>query len=245
MKTHLGATALGLSLVLLFGSTAVQAQDKDGSFLSDYSGLKPAADNPFDEFYIAPDALANASKYTAVMVDQPELFVHPESKYQGMKPDDMKLIADGLRAAITKELESGYKIVDAPGPNVLYVRVAVGDLQLKKKKRGILAYTPAGALIKAGVDMTKEVTEKVDVKNMKIEAEVLDSQSQKQLAAMITSRGSLSTAAAGKSESAVSWKELNDLFGVIGKRLRCRLDNSKKPESQWTKCSTIGLTAAG
>jgi hypothetical protein len=80
---------------------------------------------------------------------------------------------------------------------------------------------------------------------MKIEAEVLDSQSQKQLAAMITSRGSLSTAAAGKSESAVSWKELNDLFGVIGKRLRCRLDNSKKPESQWTKCSTIGLAAAG
>jgi hypothetical protein len=142
---------------------------------------------------------------------------------------------------VVKELESGYRIVDAPGPGVLYVRLAVGDLSLKKKKRPILAYTPAGALIKAGRDAFKDMSEKVDVKNMKIEAEVLDSQSQEQLAAMTTSRGSLSGAKGGGGD--VSWDELNGLFGVIGKRLRCRLDNAKKPEAQWTKCGAIGLEA--
>lgn len=241
MKTSASAMALGLVLMLLLGPTAAVAQDDEGAFLSDYSGLKPAADNPFDEIYIAPGALERASKYTAIMVDQPELFIHPDSKYQGMKPDDMKLIADGLRGAITKELEGAYKIVDAPGLNVLYVRTAVGDLSLKKKKRSVFSYTPVGALVKAGKDMGKEVTEKVDLKNMKIEGEVLDSQSNEQLAAMTTSRGSL--AGAADDASVVTWDELNGLFGVIGKRLRCRLDNSRKDASQWTNCGAIGLTA--
>jgi len=240
MKAIASAMALGLALTLALGATTVLAQDSEDSFLSDYSGLKPAPDNPFDELYIAPGALARASQYTAIMVDQPELFVHPDSKYQGMKPDDMKLIADGLREAITNELKDGYKIIDAPGANVLYVRVAVGDLLLKKHKRGILSYTPTGFLIHGAVGLTKEVTDKIDLKNMKIEGEILDSQSLEQLAAMTTSRGSLS----GRPETeATSWDELSGLFGVLGKRLRCRLDNSHKPEPQWAKCGAIGLAA--
>ncbi len=241
MKANASAIALGMALALLLGSTVAVAQSSEGSFLSDYSGLEPATDNPFDEIYIAPGALERASQYNAVMLDQPEVFVHPDSKYQGMKPDEMKLIADGLRQAVIAELESGYKMVDAPGPGVLYVRLAVGDLSLKKKKRPILAYTPVGFVVKAGRDAFKDMSEKVDVKNMKIEGEVLDSQSQEQLAAITTSRGSLS----GKSDdgSDVSWDEMNGLFSVIGKRLRCRLDNSKKPEAEWTKCGAIGLEA--
>ena len=239
MKANAGAIALGMALLL--GTTAAIAQSAEGSFLSDYSGLQPAADNPFEEIYIAPGALERASQYTAIMVDQPELFVHPDSKYQGMKPDDMKLVADGLRKAVVTELESGYKIVDAPGPGVLYMRLAVGDLMLKKKKRPILAYTPVGFVVKAGRDAFKDMSEKVDLQNMKIEGEVLDSQSQEQLAAITTSRGSLSGPTA--EDSVVTWEEMSGLFTVLGKRVRCRLDNSKKPEDQWTKCGAIGLAA--
>lgn len=232
--------ALGFVLSLALGSMTAFAQDSEQAFLSDYSGLKPATDNPFDEMYIAPGALTEVARYTAIMVDQPELFIHPDSKYKGMKPDDMKVIADALRDAITNELKDAYKVVDAPGANVLYVRMAVGDLWLQKKKRGILSYTPAGFIIHGAKNLAKEVTEKIDLKNMKIEGEVLDSQNLEQLAAMTTSRGSLS----GKSETeATSWDELNGLFGVVGKRLRCRLDNSHKPESEWTKCGEIGLAA--
>jgi hypothetical protein len=240
MKTFASAMALGLMVTLALGSVPVLAQDSEGSFLSDYSGLKPAKDNPFDEIYIAPGALTRVAQYTAVMVDQPELFVHPDSKYKGMKPDDMKAIADGLRAAITAELESGYKIVDAPGANVLYVRVAVGDLWLKKHKRGLLSYTPVGLVVHGAKNMMKDVTDKIDLKNMKIEGEVLDSVTLEQLAAMTTSRGSLS----GKPETeATSWDELSGLFSVVGKRLRCRLDNSHQPEAKWANCGAIGLAA--
>lgn len=231
-----------MALVLLVAPLAASAQSAEGSFLTDYSRLKAAPDNPFEEVYIAPSAQQQAKKYTAVMIDQPELFLHPDSKYKGMKPDDMKAIADTLREAVTAELRSKYRIVDAAGPDVLYVRLAVGDLAMQKKKRPILAYTPAGAVLKAVKDSVSDVTGKVELRNMKIEGEVLDSVTQQQLGAMTASRGSLSTGS--NASQPVSWKELRELFVLAGKRLRCRLDNASLPQAEWAKCGSIGLTAA-
>ncbi len=242
---NVGAATLAVAtMVLAFGPLAGQAQSgEEDAFLSDYSKLKAAPDNPFEELYLAPDAKARAAQYTAVMVDQPELFIHPDSKYKGMKPDDMKIIADALREEVTEELKGAYQIVDKPGPNVLYVRLAVGDLIVQKKKRPILAYIPVGAVVYAAKNLASEVTSKVDVKNMKIEGEVLDSVTLEQFGALTASRGTLSTASAGDAAEPVSWDALDDLFGLVGKRLRCRLDNAKLPESEWDKCGTIGLAA--
>lgn len=212
----------------------------EGSFLRDYSKLQPAPDNPFEELYIAPDAKKRAAQYTAVMIDQPEIFVHPDSKYKGVKPDDMKAIADSLREAVSNELKGAYQIVDQPGPNVLYVRMAIGDVMLQKKKRPVLAYVPIGALVYAGKNMAKDVTEKIDLNDLKIEGEVLDSVSLEQLGAMTASRGSLSV----DTDKPVSWDRLYELFGTVGKRLRCRLDNAKVSEQEWTNCGKIGLSSA-
>ncbi len=229
----------GLGLVLAVGTAFAQA--KEDAFLSDYSGLKASPDNPFDELYVSPNLPAHSAQYTAVMVDQPELFVHPDSKYKGMKPDDMKAIADILRQAITDQLKDGYQIVDAPGPHVLYVRFAVGDLMLEKKKRPILAYLPAGAVVYAAKNMMTDATSKVNLANLKLEGEVLDSQSLEQLAAMTASRGSLSTKPADESPT---WDELNGLFTVVGQRLRCRLDNSHAAADKQANCGAIGLAPA-
>lgn len=237
-RSNILARGMLLSMIAAIPAPG-SAQEDEGTFLRDYSKLQPAPDNPFEELYIAPDAMKRASQYTAVMIDQPEIFVHPDSKYQGIKPDDMKAIADSLREAVTNELKSAYQIVDQPAANVLYVRLAIGDLMLQKKKRPILAYTPIGAVVHAGKNMAKEVTEKIDLKDLKIEGEVLDSVSLEQLGAMTASRGSLSV----DTEKPVSWERLHELFGTVGKRLRCRLDNSKVSEAAWTNCGKIGLTS--
>ena len=237
MKSMLRAAALGLIVV----SGAVLAQGKEDAFLSDYSGLKASPDNPFDELYIASGAVERLGQYNAVMIDQPELFVHPDSKYKGMKPDDMKAIADSLRPAITDELKGAYVVVDAPGPTVLYVRFAVGDLMLDKKKRPIMAYIPAGAVIYAAKNLASDATSKVKLAGMKLEGEVLDSRSLDQLAAMTASRGSLSTQASGTEPS---WDELNGLCSLVGKRLRCRLDNARTSADRQANCGAIGLAPA-
>lgn len=238
-RSKILAYGMLLSLIAAVPRPSV-AQGNEGAFLHDYSKLQPAPDNPFEELYIAPDAMKRAAQYTAVMIDQPEIFVHPDSKYQGMKPDDMKAIADSLREAVSTELKSSYQVVDQPGANVLYVRLAIGDVMLQKRKRPILAYTPIGAVVHAGKNMAKEVTEKIDLKDLKIEGEVLDSVSLEQLGAMTASRGSLSA----DTEQAVSWERLHQLFATLGKRLRCRLDNAKVSEEEWTNCGKIGLSSA-
>ena len=239
MNAHATTLATALALIALAPATA-PAQNSEASFLTDYSKLQTAKDNPFDEIYASPEGIKRAAQYDSIMIDQPELFIHPDSKYKGMKPDDMKALADSLRESVTAQLKGGYKIVDKPGPNVLYVRLAVGDLLLQKKKRPILAYIPVGAVVYGVKNLASEATSKIDLKNMKIEGEVLDSVSQEQFGAVTSSRGSLSAAASDPNKP-VSWKELDNLFSIVGKRLRCRLDNSRIPEAQWAKCGAIGL----
>ncbi len=238
-KSLIHAAALAATLA----SVVSVAQSPEGGFLTDYSKLQPAKDNPFDEMYLSPDALKLGPKYSAVMIDQPELFIHPDSKYKGIKPDDMKVIADSLRQKIADELKGGYQVVDQPGPNVLYVRFAIGDLMLQKKKRPILAYTPVGALVYGVKKLVTDVTSNVNLTNMKIEGEVLDSVSHEQLAAATASRGSLSPTS-GDPNKPVSWDELEKLFTIVGKRLRCRMDNAKLPEAERSKCGEIGLSGA-
>lgn len=237
-RSDLFVRGMLLPLIALVSPTGV-AQENETGFLRDYSKLQAAPDNPFEELYIAPDAMSRAAQYTAVMIDQPEIFVHPNSKYQGMKPDDMKAIADSLRAAVANELQGAYRVVDQSGPSVLYVRLAIGDVMLQKKKRPILAYTPIGAIVHAGKNLAKDVTDKIDLNDLKIEGEVLDSVSLEQLGAMTSSRGSLSVDTA----KPVSWDRLHELFATVGKRLRCRLDNSKVSEEQWANCGKIGLAS--
>lgn len=230
--------ALGLAIVALSVGTA--AAD-DGTFLTDYSHLKAEPTNDFERVYVAPEAAAAATRYVAVMVDQPEIFLHPDSKYKGMKPDDMKSFADGLRTSLVDHLKDGYKIVDAPGPDVLYVRYAVSNVSLEKKKRPILAYIPAGAVVYAAKNLASGATSKVSLTQLEVEGEVLDSETQVQLAAMTARRGG---SASGPTGESADWKELERLFDVAGQRLRCHLDNSRKPADQQVTCAALGAKAA-
>ena len=67
-----------------------------------------------------------------------------------------KDIADTLKAG-------GYGVVESPGPNVLYIRAAITDLMLQRKKRRLLAYTPIGFVLKAGADAMRDMMEKYDI----------------------------------------------------------------------------------
>src|SRR5450432_1037678 len=144
----LAATVLACGL-----SGMGSAQDYDHTFLGDYSKLvvTPLKNNMgTDLLYLYPGALGKLSKYTAVMVDQPEILISPNSDYKGAKPTDLQAIAELVRKDVVDAMKAGgYGVVDASGPNVLYLKLAVTDLSLKRKKRGILGYTPIGFVVKA------------------------------------------------------------------------------------------------
>ena len=72
---------------------------------------------------------------------------------------------------------------------MIYLRVALTDVIVKKKKRGLLAYTPVGAVVKVGRDALKEAFDKVDFIETTFQAELVDSMSNDVLAALVAQRG--------------------------------------------------------
>ena len=220
------AAALGTALSV--AATADNAQNS--GFLSDYSDLQKTSDSYSGLLYVAPNAKSAVKKYNAVMIDQPEICIADDSKYKGIKPDEIKAVADGLRSALAAEISKSYHVVDVPGPNVLYLRLAAADLYLKKKKRGLFGYTPigfvAGAVKSAVAD---DIAGSMSLKGLTVEMEILDSESQERLVAMVEHRD-------GKKKDPASWEELAAIFVEYGHRVECRLSNSRLPEKEWVTC---------
>ena len=140
---------------------------EDGFLSIDLDQLTQIAsvEHGIDLAYEPAGTVERVASYNKIMVDQPEVWLDKDSDYRGLKPDNAKAIADLIRGRITENLtHRGYEVVEEPGPDVLYLRLALTDLYLKKKRRGILSYTPVGAVLHVGADLLlKDLMDEVDI----------------------------------------------------------------------------------
>ncbi len=226
---------------LLAASTAMAqapAQYVEHDFLTDYSLLKPFADGIADYAYVSPTAFKDLANYDSLVVDQPEIFISADSKYKGAKPDNLKAIADLMRTSLATRLEAGgYNIVQSPGPGVLYLRIALADLELIKKKRGLTGYTPTGFIAHATMrGLVKDMAKKVRIDYLTVELELTDSSTGEVLVAGLISKGREE----GKEKSeVVQWEVFEAFLQNLGRRIACRLSNAKLPENDWEDCLVI------
>ncbi len=225
-RMHQSAITLTLLVIgVIPGLGRAQLPDFDKTFFDDYSHLQPRVDHleDIDLRYVAPGALAKLAKYNAVMVDEPEVLISAQSDYKGAKPEDLQAMADAMRSGATARLKArGYNVVDTPGPDVLYVRAALTDVQLTKKRRGILAYTPAGAVLKFGTDMLKNVMQKYDIMNMVFQVELVGSESKELIGQYVMITGG------DKKPVRIDFDKLESDLQEFSDRLTCWLDVSKK-----------------
>jgi len=200
-----------------------------------------------DLIYRSAGAIERLAKYNKLMIDEPEIWLDPDSEYRGVKPSNIKAIADLIRENITERwISRGYEVVDEPGPDVLYARLVLTDLYLKKEKRRILSYTPTGAVMKLGADALRDMLSKVDIIEMALQAEMLDSQSEEVLAAIVIKRGARKDKKTGQKLQRIDFDEFRAIVQEYGARLACSLDNAKKPEAQRIDClDEMALEAAG
>lgn len=75
--------------------------------------------------------------YTRVMIEPVTLFVSRDSEYQGLNADDLKALADGFHETIIRTLEPDIPVVSQKGEGVLYLRIALTEVKVAKKKRGL------------------------------------------------------------------------------------------------------------
>jgi hypothetical protein len=232
---------LPLLVLASFAATSILAEDnpwKSETFLGDYSLLKPVPSKGGQDYvYVAKVAEDKLAQFDAVMVDQPEISISPASPYASAKPDDLRAIAEFMRGAIVERLESrGFRVVEQGGENVLYLRSALTNVQLKKKKRGIFSYTPVGAVVHGVKTSVQDVMKNVDIIDIAGQAEVMASLTGEVLGAMVVKRGRTAGKTGDGKTERMTFDEFNARVEGASERLACRMDNARRPPDQRINC---------
>lgn len=208
-----------IATIFLLGSISlssmVRAADvtRYSGFVDHYPDLKLDPRGGGGQLYIKPGA--NLGSYQKIMIEPIEIWMADDSKYKGFSPDDLKEITDEFYRVMLTNLEPDYPVVSQPGKGVLVVRLAITDVYAKKKKRGLLGYTPIGAVAGAATGAYR----KVDLHDATIEAELFDAGSPDQLAVLVDK---LSVSKGGADKT--SWDDISKALDYYAKRLRARLD---------------------
>jgi hypothetical protein len=209
------------------------------SFLPNYAELRPVPTaTGHDYVYVAPNLAARLSTFTKqVMIDQPEVFISPQSPYGGAKPSDLAGIAEFVRSRFGDALTArGYQVVDNNGPGIVYTRLAITDLSLQTKSRNILAYTPIGFVVSSAVRAGEEFLQKMDILDVALQGEFLDGGTGAELAAGVVTRGG--------NGSTLSYGDFEQLVDEYSARFACRLDNARLPPAQSIDCSSAAARKA-
>ena len=225
---------------ILLASTAAMAQDT--SFLSHPELLSRDSRFADDPVYLADDFLARAKGYSRVMVDEPVIFIAPDSPYSGFKASDIAALSAMLRESFQQGLASepvsfgSFEVTEQAGEGTLYLRMALKNVYIRKNKRGLFSYTPVGAVAHGVKSAASEAIDKSTLVEMTVEAEVLDSVSNEVLFAIAMERGQREDKKAKIEEQAVDWEATGTIAETMGRRMACRIDNARRPEDQRRDC---------
>ena len=240
-SASISSAGLVLAGYLIGGLAAAQ----NSGFLDDYSKLQDVDDFYLDQVYFVPGALERLKGMNAVMVDQPEIFIAEDSPYKGAKPDAMKILADTLREGMRERVATRFNVTETPGPGTIYLHWAITDLYLQKKKKKFYAYTPTGFILDGAKNaVIQDIWKKVDIVEMTIEAELVDSANDEVLVAVLVDEGARKDKEAGqKKRDPVTWEEIDAMMQTFGSRLTCRMDNARKAAGDQEDCRAIVIEA--
>lgn len=224
MKKHIALSLLACTLPV---SLAAQ----DSGFLSDYSKLEVSPNSGFTRIYIRPGTLDDLARINKLMIDQPSIIISDDSKYKGFKPSDVVLVAEELRAAVVDGVQGQYPVVEQPGDGVAYARWAVSNVRVDKAKRGVLSFTPVGAVAYGAKKAMSDVVDKTRAFDVVLEMEVSDSVSDEVFFA-----ATLDVTETGEE---AHWSDALAIANALGQRLACRLNNSRLAANERQDCQAI------
>jgi hypothetical protein len=211
--------ALLFVLALLAGQAAAQ---QSSGFLSDYSKLAPAADNPDTSLWTDTSLWVSEDfdfkSYRKVLLDPVEVFVSPTSEYKGASPDVLKGMADRFTNSFKKALQPGYQLVHKRGAGVLQIRLAITGLNLVKPGFKLRNVLPIVFVLRTltGADQAKNVL-------LTAEMEVMDADGKVVAEGLTTAMGNKAL----KPDQDVTWQDVQEITDYWAKGLRRQLDKAR------------------
>ncbi len=142
------------------------------SFLEpeEISKLEPHPDVPGASRHIMEGA--DPSKYSKMIVGAVTFYFAEDSKAKDIDADEAKQISDAMKSALISAAADKVDVVLTAGPETALINVAITDINMQNKKRGLLGYTPVGLVISTAGNLANM---RMQLKDARIEGEVVDS----------------------------------------------------------------------
>lgn len=227
MTTVLPAKMLVL-LAMLVLPVAASAEERFSGFLLQYPEMQ---DNPeVPGTLIWRQEGGSLSAYDKVLIEPIEIWIHPDSKYKGINPDEMKVLTETLRKALIDRLEPDYPVVDRTGKGVLGLRLAIVDVNLQDKKRSLLGYTPIGFVATTAANA---MGMRMALNSAGVEAELYDAGNQQRLVVMVDRKLGDEIAKAEEAQKdekkakQIDWETVQQSLDFYAQRLRTALDRDR------------------
>lgn len=172
-------------------------------FLSDYHRLETITSN--ERRFADADGLASVK---AIQLEAPRAILEDSKEGKLLSEARVAELVAHIQFAVEREMAGSYPLVDAPGPGVARLRVAVTDV---KKPAVLLNLHPASKLTGAGVGSAT------------IESELISTQTGKQLEAVVEAHR-------GDQFEFDTFSEIEDAMDAIdtwARNLRKRLDAAR------------------
>ena len=201
-----------LVMLVSVSPALVWAAGAHSGFLEDYSKLTADPKRPGAESFHAEGV--DLGDYSNILIDPVEIWYAPDSKYKGISPDELKAVADAFRGILVDALEPAYPVVSKPGPSVLRVRLAIANVKMKRKKRGLLSFTPAGFAL---TTMRNLAGKRIVLGDATVEAELMDGSSDATVGLLVDKLSKTT-------DDMHSWETLEQTLQYYAKRFRTRLD---------------------
>lgn len=112
------------------------------------------------------------SNYDKIIVGSVGFYFSEKSKAKDMDADEMKQVSDAMKAAIVTAATGKADVVLSKGANAALLNVAITEIQIQNKKRGLLGYTPIGLVVTTAGNLTGM---RMQLKDAQIEGELVDS----------------------------------------------------------------------
>lgn len=216
MKHFINRTLLLAGLLALSLQNAFPA---DSDFIEDMPQLSQDPDRPGAMLWEKPGF--DRAAYSRVMIEPITLFIGPESEYKGMNADEMKALSDEFMQIVTKTLEPDIPVVNQGGAGVMYIRAALTNVKVAKKKRGLLGYTPIGFV---ATSIAHSGVGGISLKDAQLEIEIFDPVSGERLGVLVDK------APKTADDQEMSWEAVDKTLTYYATRFKARMQAAKSTQ---------------
>jgi len=115
-----------LMLVCSCAATSKSRTVEKSSFLGNYSQLKAGTEDQAQLIYLDPTVDFKA--YTKILMDPIKIYTSDkDSNLKKLSKEELQTLVNYLDATLRANLKKDYTFVDALGPDVMHLRVAITD----------------------------------------------------------------------------------------------------------------------